>query len=409
MNTLVLMMALVGLSFLSGIFGRGRSIRGLGLPSGAEWVILGFLLGPDLLGAIDRPMQLDIEPVLYVAVGWVGLVLGLDYGVVRSRRLRRGRIALGVFLGLVTVAAVAGAAWFLAPYLGAALSPRDRLVLALGLGAVGSETTSNAVRWVAERHGALGPLSELLDDLAEAKDVVPIVAAGIGLCLHPRFEIPHAAASASLIVPGAVLVTAALLGGICSIMLRREERSEQSWGIIVGIALLAAGTTARLGLPVITALFTIGLVIGVSSRHRDRLVGMIDPTKRSALLPVLLLAGARIAPGQFARYGLVVAGVVLARAAVLHVIGLGVARLVTLPSPERRLGLAMLPAGELTISIGLSFALVFPGAIGEAVLLSAAVVTLLGEAVGPIALRAALRRAGELRGATLNSGEYPVS
>ncbi len=409
MNTLVLVMALVGLSFLSGMFGRGRAIRGLGLPSGTEWVILGFLLGPDLLGVIDRAVQTDIEPVLFVAVGWVGLVIGLDFGVVRSRRLRRRRIVVGVLLGLVTVAAVAGAAWYLTPFVGAAaLSMRDRLVLALGLGAVASETTSNAVRWVAERHGAVGPLSEMLDDLAESKDVAPIIAAGIGLCLHPRFDVGQRPVAAALVIPAAVLVTAAVLGGIASVMLRREERTEQSWGIVVGIALLAAGTTARLGLPVLPALFTIGLVLGMTSRHRDRLLLMIEPTKRSALLPALLLAGARISPGQFLRYGLVVAGVVLARLVVLHVIGLGVARVAKLAEPESRLGLAMLPAGELSMSLGLSFALLFPGPLGEVVLLSAAVVTLLGEAIGPLALRAALRRAGELRGASTLSGEFPV-
>lgn len=408
MNTLVLLMALVGLSYLSGLFGRGRAIRGLGLPSGIEWVVVGFFLGPELLGVVDRAVQTDLEPMVHVAVGWVALVVGLDYGVVRSRRLRRGRIVLGVFLGCLTGAAVAGSVWWLIPLLAPSVTGIDRWVLAAGLGAIGTETTSNAVRWVAERHGANGPLSELLDDLAEAKDIVPILAAGIGLCLHPRLELGIIQSMAGWLLPCSVVATGFLLGVVAALMLSREDRTEQSWGIVVGTTLLAIGTVARLGLPVMTALFALGLTIGVFSRHRDRLLVMLEPTKRSALLPALLLAGAHISPRLLLRYGLFIAAVMIVRVVVLSVIGRAVAPHGRAAAAGPLLGLAMLPAGELTMTIGLSFAMSYPGVIGEAVLVAAAGVTLLGELVGPTSLRAALRRAGELSVATSNSVEIPV-
>jgi Kef-type K+ transport system membrane component KefB len=400
MNAFVLLMALLGLSYLSGLISRGRTLPGLGLPSGSEWVVLGFLLGPGLLGVIDRAVQADVTPIVYVFVGWVALVIGLDYCVVRSRRVRPARIALGVLSGLTTVAAVAGAAWWLAPRLGMQLLPADRWALALGLGAVASETTSNAVRWVADRHGASGPLSELLDDLAEAKDIAPILAAGIGLCLHPRVEVAHRLPFPALTVPATVLVVGALLGLVAVIMLSRETRTEQSWGILVGLALLAVGTAARLGLPVVAALFALGTVVGLVSRHRQRIYAMVEPTKRGALLPALLLAGARIEPRVVAAHAALAAAVLATRVLVLFMLGLMLAPRRQGDGPTAapwRLGLAMLPAGELTMTIGLSFALTFSGAIGESILITAAAVTLFGELTGPVALRAALRDAGELQ------------
>jgi hypothetical protein len=48
------------------------------------------------------------------------------------------------------------------------------------------------------------------------------------------------------------------------------------------------------------------------------------------------------------------------------------------------------------MSIGLTFALRFSGAVGGAVLAAAAVATVVGEIVGPASLRAWLRRAGEI-------------
>lgn len=402
MNAFVLLMALLGLSYVSGIIGRGRTSAGLGLPSGSEWVILGFLLGPGLLGVIDRGVQVDVEPIVFVFVGWVALVIGLDYCVVRSRRLQASRILLGIACGLVSVAAVAAAAWYLAPVVGMTLAPSDRLALALGLGAVASETTSNALRWVAERHGAAGPLSELLDDLAEAKDLAPILAACVGLCLHPRPEVAQRLPLPLFTVPAVVVVVGALLGLVAAIMLARETRTEQSWGIVVGLALLAVGTAARLGLPVVAALFALGAVAGMASRHRQRLYAMVEPTKRSALLPALLLAGARIEPRALAAHAWMAAAVVATRALVSFVLGFVVAPRGRAGASPWRIGPAMLPAGELTMTIGLSFAICFNGAnpVGATVLVSAAAVTLFGELVGPLALRAALRDAGELGSAT---------
>ncbi|MEO6951632.1 MAG: potassium transporter Kef [Polyangia bacterium] len=405
MNTLVLVMGLVGLSYLSGLLGRGRSVRGLGLPSGSEWIVLGFLLGPDLLGIVDRAVQLDVEPVLYISLGWVALVIGVDYGVVRTRYLSRRRLLLGAGLGLLTVGCVATAAWFLIPYVEPGHTRLERWVLALGLGAVASETTSNAVRWVAERHAATGPLSELLDDLAEAKEIAPILVACVGLCLHPRFDLGHRTWLNASALPIGLVAVGIVLGLVASVMLSREERTDQSWGILVGIGLLAAGTAARARLPVVAALFALGMALGFTSRHRRRILAMIEPTRRSALVPALLLAGARIGPQTIMRHALIVGAVLVVRVIVLH----GIALFVRLPDSARAatplIGWSMMPAGEITMCIGLSFALTFRGNLGDTVLLTAAIVTLVGEIIGPLSLRAALMRAGEIQTESVTAEE----
>ena len=389
-------MALVGLSYLSGLLGRSHSVRGLGLPSGSEWIVLGFLLGPDLLGIVDRAVQMDVEPVLFISLGWVALVIGIDYGVVRTRYLSRHRLLLGAALGLLTVGTVATVAWLLIPYLEPEHTPLERWALALGLGAVASETTSNAVRWVVERHGASGPLAEMLDDLAEAKDIAPILVACVGLCLHPRFDLGHRTWLMASALPIGVVAVSVVLGLVASVMLSREERTEQSWGILVGICLLAAGTAARARLPVVAALFTLGLALGFTSRHRRRILTMIDSTRRSALVPALLLAGARLGPQTIVHHAFIVGAVLIVRTITLHGIALFVRLPVLARSAKPLIGWAMMPAGEITMCIGLSFALTFRGSVGDAVLVTAAVVTLVGEIIGPLSLRAALARAGEI-------------
>ena len=55
----------------------------------------------------------------------------------------------------------------------------------------------------------------------------------------------------------------------------------------------------------------------------------------------------------------------------------------------------LMACGPTSMSIGLAFALRFPGRVGETVLVSAAAATVLGEVLSPLGLRSALRRAGE--------------
>jgi len=399
-------MALLGVSYLAGLLGRGRSVRGLGLPSGVEWVALGVLLGPSVLGVIDGELQRQVEPAAQVAIGWLSFVLGLDFGVVRRRRLSLRRAVLGIMVGTLTGAAVGVTAWFAIPNFPslAELSFNDRLLLSLGLAAVLTETTANAVRWVAERHGAHGPLSQLLADLAEAKDLVPILTVGVAICWRPSFAWPLPSPAASL--TAALVLLGAVLGAVAAVLLKHERRAVQSWGVLLGTSVLGVGVTARLGLPVPTVLFAMGWALGALSRRRDQLTFMVDPTQRPALLPALILAGARVEPTLLARLGGLIGVVLGARLLLLVLLGtvFGSKKV----GARGLLGLGMLSTGDLSIGIGLIFALRFPTGVGPLVLTAAACGALLGELVGPTALRLSLKRAGELEAqekATPSDGE----
>ena len=59
-------------------------------------------------------------------------------------------------------------------------------------------------------------------------------------------------------------------------------------------------------------------------------------------------------------------------------------------------GLSLASAGALAITIGLAFALRFPGWTGDTVLAIAALSATFGEFVGPLSLRRSLRAAGEV-------------
>jgi Kef-type K+ transport system membrane component KefB len=393
-------MGLLLLSYLGSFLVGGRSIRGFGLPSGAEYVVLGLAIGPSVLGLLDRTLVEAFDPIANVALGWLALLIGLDYGYARDKtRLRTLRILGGCLVAAVTAGIVGVATWFALGRFGSVVGI-DRLIVAGGVAAACCETTRNAVRWVVERHRAAGPLADLVAELAACDDLVPLVMVAVLFGLRPNAKLPAAFHLWHFELwgwPAITIGVGAVLGAMTALLLAREFRRDESWLTLLGTSLLGIGITARLGLSTITAMFVVGASVTALSRHRHDVRELGAGTERPVLHPALLLAGAHIdvrAPAL----PLLILCALSARTVAKLLVGGGL----QIVSPHARaagpaVGLGLMSSGALAMIIGLAFELRFPGPIGDIVLATAAAATILGEFVGPAALRACLRRAGELQ------------
>jgi hypothetical protein len=121
------------------------------------------------------------------------------------------------------------------------------------------------------------------------------------------------------------------------------------------------------------------------------------PTERPVLLPALVLAGARIDFRAMPALPWIAAAAIGGRVGAKLVTGWVLA---TGSRPARKagplVGLSLMSSGALAMCIGLAFALRFPGAVGDTVLVVAAVCAVVGEFVGPLRLRRSLLLAGEI-------------
>jgi hypothetical protein len=384
----LLLLAYVG-SFLFG----GHAIRGIGLASGVEYVVLGFLVGPEVLGLLERTTLATFDPFAQVALGWLMLVVGVSYGRTQHRAVRAGRLLGGAVVALLTCAIVAAPVWLLLAWR-TPLSATDRLLVAGGVGVASAETTRYAVRWVVERHSAAGPVSDLIDELSEGDHLVPLLGlAGLFALAPAGLAIPMPRAG----MAGVTLAVGVVLGAMAAALLGRTFRIAETWGVLLGMSLLAVGISARLGTSTISTMFALGVTLALLSPHRRELGALLSPTERPVMLPALLLAGAHVNFAAAPYLPFVVAAAVLARVLGKLLAGLAV---LAFSRPARRagvrLGFGLLPAGALSLAVGLAYALRFPGPVGDVVLAAAAVVTLFGEFVGPASLRWALARAGEI-------------
>jgi Kef-type K+ transport system membrane component KefB len=393
-NAIWLLMGLLLLAYLGSSLVSGHSIRGFGLPSGAEYLMLGLVLGPHMLGLLERSTVAVFHPFAEAAAGWVALVVGLDYGFVGDRRVKLGNLALGSLISLGSGALIAVAVYAaLATF--STLGRSELLLCAGGTGAACAETTRHAVRWVVQRYGASGPLSTLLAELADSDDAMPILATALLFAMRPTGHLPWP--MPALGWAALTLGLGALLGTIAALLLGRDFRLDESWGVLLGASVLAIGLSTRLGLSPLTTMFAFGVAVATVSPHRDEVWAMVEPTERAVLQPLLLLAGARIdadaVPAGYWVIGAALCARVLAKGATGLALRKTTAAARTAPPS---LGLGLLSTGAVCLSIGLLFALRFPGPVGDTVLVTAAALTVFGEFVGPRQLRSALRHVGEI-------------
>jgi len=384
-----LLLGLLLLAYLGSNLVGGRAIRGFGLPSGSEYLVLGFALGPHVLDVLGRSLAHTFEPVVLVGTGWLALVIGVGYVRVANRYIDPKRAAAGVLLGIVSCGAVTAAVYFAAPFCG--FRNFSRLAIALGMGACASATTRHSVRWVVERHGARGPLADFAADAARASALVPPLALTVLFALAPGGGLPQVP------IVGRALITVffgAGLGLIAALLLGRDFRRDESWGVLLGTGLLCVGAADRAGLSLLGAMIAMGLTLAVS-RHRLEIKAMLTPTEKPVLLPVTLLAGSyinlKLPMEVFLLVALAVLAKLVARVLLGAMLGAGPAR-----GTGADFGLSMLASGGFTVAAALAFSTRVPGVASDAVLLFAVVSTVLGEWIGPAALRRSLARAGEL-------------
>jgi hypothetical protein len=374
----------------------GRAIRGFGLPSGSEYLVLGFALGPHALDVVGRSLAQAFEPVVLVGTGWLALVVGVGYVRVADRWIKPSRAAAGIALGAVSCAAVAAAVYFAVPYF-ASFTGFERLAVALGMGACASATTRHSVRWVVERHGARGPLADFAADAARASALVPPIALTILFALAPSGGLPAVPVLGRV---GVTLLFGAAIGLVAALLLGRDFRRDESWGVLLGTGLLTVGAADRVGLSLLGAMFTLGLTLA-ASRHRLEIKAMVTPTEKPVLLPVVLLAGAyvnlKLPTSVFVLVGLAVVTKIAVRVLLGGLMSLGPAR-----GTGADFGVSMLASGGFTIAAALAFSTRVPGMASDTVLLFAVVSTILGEWVSPAALRRSLDRAGELHAVDAN-------
>jgi len=403
MSPMTAFIGLLFLAYMGSVVVGGRAVRGYGLPSGSEYLLLGFLLGPYVLGILNREALEAMKPFLMVGAGWLVLVSGMDWGHVDDQPSSLKDILASALLALITGGLMFGAVFWVIGQLGPSTA-KSRLLLAGAIAAVGMETTRLAVRWVIERYGAHGPLSRRIATLADADELPALLLVG---ALFVYIPLP---ATHIYVPPGgwfAITLGLGVVMGLISVALMGPELHHgEAQCLILGAGLLCTGLSTALGLAGVVSSFVLGVTLSRISPHRMALLAIMKKSEQPVLLPVLLLAGALVTLED--RRLPAILGVTLgARLLGKLLTGALLSATSTGRAAGPLLGLGLLPSGVVTICLAVSLSFRMGAKDGQLVLGAAVAMSLLGELLGPVSLRRALARAGELRNPTGTRSDPP--
>ena len=369
--------------------------------SGAEYLVLGLLIGPEGAGLLGSDAVESVSPLTTVALGWVGALVGTQFYLPALTRVA-ARIwqvaATEALLVLATAAVLLGIALHFSFDIGLAQSA----TAALALAAVAVATAPTGIEVVARRLGDRGPVVRQLEMTAMVDASAAILT--LGLLAAATHSNPPAGMRAPTPTEWAVIaVSVGLVGGaLYHLFLGAERNVDRLFISLVGAVALTSGSAAYLGLSPLLVCLVMGATLVNTSSNRGAIVEALARAERPFYFVLLILAGASWVP-SVREWGLVVVLFLVTRTAAK----VGSARLSArlagaLGDLGPDWGRALLGQGGLALALALDYAsrdnaplraIVFTAAIASVLLTDLASARFVHSVVAPIGERA--RRAVE--------------
>ena len=393
MSTGLTLLMIVAVAYLATHLAFDWIARRLLIVSGAEYLLLGVILGPQVADLLTRSTIDSFAPLTILALGWVGAIVGTQFylpdliripGIVFRMAFLEALITLAVVSGLVGVAFL----WLFD------LSPMGAAVPAIALGAIAAASAPTGIEVVVRRLARRGPVVQQLQVATAIDAFVAIVVLGILVCIaHPTLPdvSPFTATEWAVVTVGIGVVGGALF----HLFLGNERNTDRLAIALGGAIILASGAAAHLQLsPLLPAMIIGAILVNTSPNTRDEIVATLTGAERPFYFVLLIFCGAAWEPSVRAWWIAPVVLFIVARTGAK----IGGARLVArangmLPVVGPDWGRGLLGQGGLALALSLDYAqrsyaplasIVFTAAIASVLLTDLSSAHLVRSVVAPL-------------------------
>ncbi|SCY70115.1 hypothetical protein [Desulfoluna spongiiphila] len=281
----VLFLALIGYHLVYGSPGGRFHL------SGAAFLLVGYLLGPDLLGILDEKTATELYPLSGLVTGWVGLMYGLQLDLPFMKRLTPP-FMLAVFLDTgMTLLLFFAMSLALFPLLGSGYS------LSLALVTAATAACSSQAALVMASPG-LKPTRAVtaLMRIATAGSLLSLgVFAAAFFFSAPNPSSDRLSMTIQTDLP-MVLMSTAVLVVLYTLFFSERRSREELILIVTGMVVLTSGLAATHHFSPLLANGITGFFLGNTTRYRDRILSMVIILEKPLYLLLLILLGARAIP-----------------------------------------------------------------------------------------------------------------
>lgn len=437
MNVIVGFIVILLLGFLTSRLALFRDSFTRGFPvlilAGTEYLLIGAFLGPRFAGILDAESLRQLSPVLSLGLGWIGLLIGMQFDRKITRQIGRPLWLTGLFASAAVFAAAFAAAcwiqeWLLNPagLSAVELDPipeetheRYRLGFCLAAASCGVVSTYTVLALYKRGRDARGEAIRSLQLLSDLRSPMAILlmgslycvfhvsnwgvfenpAAGHPIAVAPGIEKPVELKDAGMLsqavwvrpmMGGAwwLLLTVILgtsLGWLLHYLTSEKLRGSEMLLVLAGSVIFSSGLASSMHLSPLFVNFLMGLTLtNLPNFARGRVSNWLTEHEKPFFVVFMIITGA-IWP-HFSWNVLLAATVYcVARAAGLFA-GVWLGFAIFWPdskTPMRKLGAGMLPQGGLAIALALDHRLILPGHYADMALSLVVTAVLINQIVGP--------------------------
>lgn len=322
--------------------------------SGAEYLLLGALLGPEVSGLIQASDVDGFAPFLTLAFGWVGALVGVQFHLPELWRLPFAPFGVALAEGLLAGLATAATMGALLVW-GLGFDPAAAWVPAVAMGAIAVSSAPAGVAVVARKLRMRGPLLRQLHVATAVDALLAIVAFGLLMSASP-----HALAAGDRMLSGAeislVSVGVGLVGGaLFHLFLGRERHIDRLFIALAGALILVSGSAAHLRVSPLLPALLVGFVLVNTSPSKHEIRQVLGRVERPLYFTLLIFAGAAWRSGG---PGWLAVSIVFVTARVLAKVGgaaLAARALGAPPTVGRRWGWGLVGHGGLAVALALNY------------------------------------------------------
>lgn len=359
MKTLLVVGLIFAVSYLSTrlVFSTRFSLLGFRYLffSGTEFLLLGYMIGPRGLGLIPAAITESLDPLIHLALGWAGLMFGLQFNRRSVLLYRRRRWLLAFLQALITSAVVAVGAWLLLPLLFHSIDDETRLRAAAILGVCAGPTAPSSIHYFSRVFRIRGRVDRLLKFIAGVDGIPPILLLGLaaGLLHVSNMGLGEGLPGWKWLLVG--LFIGVVLGLLLSVLVGLDFKREELLLFVLGIVALASGLAQYLHLPAVFLTFFAGITTANTAWHREEIHKLAAHAEKPIYLTFLVLTGTLVVFDDVRV--LVLAGLLVLLRLGGKVVGNVVWRWIPFEPLARSpwLGLALVSQGGLTLVLAVDF------------------------------------------------------
>ncbi|MBW3629172.1 MAG: cation:proton antiporter [Gemmatimonadetes bacterium] len=354
-STLSLILIVIGAYLAAHVASRWVARRFL-IVSGAEYLLLGVLLGPQLSRIISAEAVSGFAPFLTLALGWIGAVVGAQFYLPDLLRFKADAYRMAFGEAILTGAAVAGAMVLCMSWV-FDIPPQQALIPALVMGSIATASSPAGIALVGRKLGNQGAVVRQIQLTTAIDALVAITVFGL------LFAFDHHAPAGGvrpLTATEWAVVTIAIgcVGGaLFHLFLGTETKIDRLFIGLAGAVILASGAAAYLRLSPLVPTMLIGAILINTSSSRKEIRQTLSSIERPIYFVLLIFAGAAWQPSTRAWVIPVVVFLVSRTLMKMYATALVTWANDSLPALGPAWGRALLGQGGLAVAIGLNYVL----------------------------------------------------